>query len=67
VTVTLRGAVQLPAGESKILRFTVSAAQAARLRKALRGRRGLDGDLRLVASAAAGEPSEVTSRLRLTT
>jgi DNA-binding beta-propeller fold protein YncE len=67
VTVTLRGALQLPAGDSKILRLTLTRAQAVRLRKALRGRRGLDGDLRLVAKAAAGEPSEVTSRLRLTT
>jgi DNA-binding beta-propeller fold protein YncE len=67
VTITLRGALQLPAGESRILRLTLTDAQAARLRRALRGRRGLDGDLRLVATAAAGAPSEVTSRLRLAT
>jgi DNA-binding beta-propeller fold protein YncE len=66
VTVTLRAAVQLPAGDSKIVRLTLTTPQAARLRKALRSRRGLDGDLRLVATAAAGAPSEVTSRLALT-
>jgi hypothetical protein len=66
VTVTLRAAVQLPAGDSKIVRLTLTTPQAARLRKALRSRRGLDGDLRLMATASAGAPSEVTSRLALT-
>jgi DNA-binding beta-propeller fold protein YncE len=56
----------IPAGESRILRLTMSRAEAQRLRKALAGRLGLAATIQLAATAAAGEPTDVTKRLLLT-
>jgi len=53
----------VPAGESKIVRFTLTAAQVKTLRKALGGKTGLYADLSLTASAAAGAPAQLSERL----
>ena len=64
VSVTLRAArTKVPAGESKIVRLTLSRAQVARLRKAMKRRRGLTVTLQIVATAAAGEPTVISRRL----
>jgi hypothetical protein len=64
VTVAL-GAVKrtIPAGESAIVRLRLSSAGARRLRRALRGRRGLVARVQLTATAAAGPPTVVDRRL----
>jgi DNA-binding beta-propeller fold protein YncE len=56
--------VVLPAGETKIVRLALSRASVSRLRKALRGRRGLVATIQVTATASAGEPSEITKRLQ---
>lgn len=56
----------IPAGESRVVRLVLSPAKARKLRKVLRGRRGLAATIELIATAAAGEPSEVTKRLNVT-
>jgi hypothetical protein len=56
--------VALPAGETKIVRLAVSRTSVGRLRKALRGRRGLVATIQVTATASAGEPSEITKRLQ---
>jgi hypothetical protein len=58
--------VTIPAGTSKIVRLTVKATDAKKLRKALAGRRGLDVTLQLDATAPAGPPTSQTSRLGAT-
>jgi hypothetical protein len=58
--------LKIPAGESRILRLALSRAAAQRLRKALAGRLGLAATIQLAATAAAGEPTDVTKRLLLT-
>jgi hypothetical protein len=58
--------VNVPAGESRVVRLVLSRTKAAKLRKALRGRRGLAATIELIATAAAGEPTEVTKRLNVT-
>ena len=58
-----RSTAKLPAGESKIVRLTLSRTQVARLRKAMKRRRGLTVTLQIVATAAAGEPTAVSRRL----
>jgi tripartite motif-containing protein 71 len=58
--------VTIPAGTSKIVRLTVKATDAKKLRKALAGRRGLDVTLQLDATAAAGPPTSETTRLSAT-
>jgi DNA-binding beta-propeller fold protein YncE len=64
VSATLRPATTtVPAGETKVVRLTLSATQVARLRKAMKGRRGLVVTLQIVATAAAGEPTAVSRRL----
>jgi hypothetical protein len=45
----------------------VTAGQAATLRRALRGQRGLLADVQLTATAAVGDPTETTERLKVTT
>jgi DNA-binding beta-propeller fold protein YncE len=64
VTVAL-GALKrtIPAGESAIVRLRLSSAGARRLRRALRGRRGLVARVQLTATAAAGPPTVVDRRL----
>jgi DNA-binding beta-propeller fold protein YncE len=56
----------IPAGTSKIVRLTITKAQAAKLKKALAGRKGLDMTLQLEADAAAGPPTSQTTRVQAT-
>ncbi|HEV7750078.1 MAG TPA: NHL repeat-containing protein [Baekduia sp.] len=58
--------VTIPAGTSKIVRLVVKVTDAAKLRKALAGKRGLDVTLQLDATAAAGPPTSQTTRLSAT-
>jgi tripartite motif-containing protein 71 len=52
----------IQAGTSKLVRFTISKTAAAKLRKALKGRRGLDVALQFEAVAAAGQPTDQATR-----
>jgi sugar lactone lactonase YvrE len=64
VSATLHPATTtVPAGETKIVRMTLSKAQVTRLRKAMKRRRGLVVTLQIVATAAAGEPTAISRRL----
>ena len=64
VSATLRPVTaKVPAGETKIVRLTLSRGQVARLRKAMKQRRGVVVTLQLTAVAAAGEPTAVSRRL----
>jgi tripartite motif-containing protein 71 len=66
VTATFRAMkVPLPAGDTRVVRLALSNADAARLRKALRGRRGLVADLELTATANAGQPTVVSKELKV--
>jgi tripartite motif-containing protein 71 len=56
----------IPAGTSKIVRLTISKTAAAKLKKALKGRKGLDMTLQLEATAAAGQPTSQTTRIQAT-
>ena len=56
----------LGAGDSKIVRPTLSKANARRLVKALRGRRGLEVNVQIAAQATTGEPAQVTKRVSAT-
>lgn len=56
----------IPAGTSKVVRLTLSKANAAKLKKALKGQKGLDVTLQLDATAAAGQPTSQTTRLQAT-
>jgi tripartite motif-containing protein 71 len=56
----------LPAGETRILRLALKASTARRLRRALRGRRGLLTTVQITATASAGEPTALTRRLQTT-
>ncbi|HEY6758997.1 MAG TPA: NHL repeat-containing protein [Baekduia sp.] len=58
--------VDIPAGTSKIVRITISKLQAAKMKKALAGRKGLDVTLQLEATAAAGQPTSETERIEAT-
>jgi tripartite motif-containing protein 71 len=55
--------VAIPAGESTIVRLALSDAGARRLRRTLRGRRGLVARVALTATAAAGQPTVVDRQL----
>jgi hypothetical protein len=66
VAVSVKVDADIPAGESRLVRFELGQRDVRRLRRALRGRRGLYADLSITATAAAGEPTEVSQRLRLT-
>jgi tripartite motif-containing protein 71 len=64
VSVSLRQAkTKVAAGDTKIVRLTLSRAQVVRLRKAMKGRRGLTVTLQIVAEADVGEPTAVSRRL----
>jgi tripartite motif-containing protein 71 len=66
VTVSMRRVRRtIPAGESAVVRLSVSRAGARRLRRALRGRRGLVANLEISATAVAGQPTVRTERLRV--
>jgi DNA-binding beta-propeller fold protein YncE len=56
--------LEVPAGETTLVRLAVSRTSVARLRKALRGRRGLVATIQVTATASAGEPSEIARRLQ---
>ena len=56
----------LGAGDAKIVRPTLSKADARRLVKALRGRRGLEVNVQIAAQATTGEPAQVTKRVSAT-
>jgi DNA-binding beta-propeller fold protein YncE len=58
--------LSIPAGTSKILRLTISKTAAAKLRKALKGKKGLDMTVQLEATAAAGPPTSQTTRILAT-
>jgi DNA-binding beta-propeller fold protein YncE len=58
--------VTIPAGTSKIVRLAITKTQAAKLKKALAGRKGLDVTLQLEATAAAGQPTSETERIQAT-
>jgi hypothetical protein len=63
VSVSLRPVTtKLPAGETKVLRLTLSRTQVARLRRALGKRKGLTLTLQLLATADAGDPTTVSRR-----
>jgi tripartite motif-containing protein 71 len=67
VTVSLATVkITLGAGDTKIARLTLSRANAQRLAKALHGRRAVEVNLQISATATTGEPSAVTKRLRAT-
>jgi tripartite motif-containing protein 71 len=55
--------LNIGAGESAIVRLRLPDAGARRLRRALRGRRGLVARVQLTATAAAGPPTVVDQRL----
>jgi tripartite motif-containing protein 71 len=54
---------KLAAGDSKIVRLTLSRTQISKLRKAMKARRGLTVTLQIVATAEVGEPTAVSRRL----
>jgi DNA-binding beta-propeller fold protein YncE len=56
----------LPAGNTVTIRPRLSAAGAATLRRALRGRRGLTASVQVTASTTDSSPTTVTRRLNVT-
>jgi tripartite motif-containing protein 71 len=63
VSVSLRPVTtKLPAGETKVVRLTLSHTQVARLRRALGRRKGLTLTLQVLATADAGDPTTVSRR-----
>lgn len=58
--------VKLPAGETKVVRLTLSRKQVTGLRRALKRRKGLTLTLQLVATADAGDPTTVSRQLPAT-
>jgi sugar lactone lactonase YvrE len=60
-SVSLRAVTaKLPAGETKVLRLTLSRTQVKGLRRALKRRKGMTLTLQLVATADAGDPTTVS-------
>jgi sugar lactone lactonase YvrE len=57
---------KLPAGETKVVRLSLSRTQVARLRGALKKRKGMTLTLQLLATADAGDPTTVSRRLLAT-
>jgi hypothetical protein len=66
VAIEVQATAQIPAGESRIVRFALSQADVRVLRKALRGKKAMVADLTITGTAAAGAPTEVAQRLQLT-
>jgi hypothetical protein len=67
VTVTFHKLTRkLAAGDSAIVRPSLSAFALGRVRKALRARRGLSVELQLTATASVGPPTTETERLKVT-
>jgi hypothetical protein len=64
VSVSLREvSTTVPAGETKVVRLTLSRSRLKRLRKAMGRRRGVAVTLQVVATASAGAPTAVSRRL----
>jgi hypothetical protein len=64
VSVSLREVTAtVAAGETKVVRLTLSRAQVKRMRKAMKNRRGLTVTLQVVATASVGAPTAVSHRL----
>jgi tripartite motif-containing protein 71 len=61
-----RQKLTIPAGTSKIVRLAITKTQAAKLKAALKGNKGLDVTLQLDATAAAGQPTSQTVRIQAT-
>ncbi len=55
---------KLAAGASKVVRLKLSRTQVRRLRKLMKGRRGLTVTIQVTATAEAGEPTAVSRRLK---
>jgi len=67
VSVSLRQVkTKIPAGESKVVRLTLSRVQVRRLRKAMGKRRGLTLTVQVVAADAIGSPTAVSRRMDVT-
>ena len=54
---------KVPAGETKIVRLTLSRSQVKRMRKLMKRRRGVVVTVQITATAAAGEPTGVSREL----
>ncbi|MEA2360032.1 MAG: tripartite motif-containing protein 71 [Solirubrobacteraceae bacterium] len=66
VTVTLKPIrQQFAAGDTHVVRLTITRAQVTRLRRALHGRRSLLANLEVTATPAAGQPTVVAKELKL--
>jgi hypothetical protein len=66
VTVTLKPIrQQFAAGDTHVVRLTITRAQVKRLRRALHGRRSLLANLEVTATPAAGQPTLVAKELKL--
>ena len=53
----------VPGGQSSLVRPTLTRTAAAKLRKALKGRKGLTAAVSVTATAPVGTPTTVTQRL----
>ena len=63
-SVTLRPVTtKVPAGETKIVRLTLTRGQVKRMRKLMKRRRGVVVTVQITATAAAGEPTGVSREL----
>ena len=58
--------LQIAAGDTEIVRLTLTRRQMATLRRALRGLRGLSVTLQVTATASVGQPTEQSKRLKAT-
>jgi DNA-binding beta-propeller fold protein YncE len=65
ISVSLREQT-IPAGTSRVVRFAFSRTSALKLRKALKGRKGLDVAVQVTAVAAAGQPTDQATRIMAT-
>jgi sugar lactone lactonase YvrE len=65
VAISVTANTQVPSGESKVVRFALSRKDVGRLRRALRGKRAMVADISVTATAAAGEPTQISQRLQL--
>jgi DNA-binding beta-propeller fold protein YncE len=66
VTIKLTTTASIAAGDTAVVRLRLSDRQARSLTRALRGRRGLQADVQVVATASVGQPTTVTQRLSAT-
>jgi DNA-binding beta-propeller fold protein YncE len=67
VSVSLRQVkTTIPAGDSKVVRLTLSRTQVRRLRRAMGRRRGLTLTVQVVATDAIGSPTALSRRMNVT-